>query len=303
MLRRCPAPLIVLAAALGFGLGSQPMSSRADSLTSSSDTSNTPTVSLEYTLTTTQAIAAASGSPPAQGSSNPPTPQVLAVDTPVSIVTPRSGSSTGPLQIVSDSSGYYYNNPTELLVDVGNNHVGRHADHPAGPGPELLRPGAGRRQQPDVLVDLRQGHRQRQPSARSPSSRCWTRRPCSRSPPFRSSTTATPTTSQGSGSGHAPRIPRADLRRCWSGRRWPASGCGEIRAEPTVAAWSGLALAGAGRLPAGAAGLVSSSFARCRSVRSRYRGRAETGSRSAGKLLLPTAADDAGQPDPGPRTQ
>jgi hypothetical protein len=121
VLRRCPAPLIVLAAALGFGLGAQPMSSRADSLTSNSDTSNTPTVSLEYTLTTTQAIAAASGSPPAQGSSNPPTPQVLALDTPVSIVTPPSGSSTGPLQIVSDSSGYYYNNPTELAVYVGNN--------------------------------------------------------------------------------------------------------------------------------------------------------------------------------------
>ncbi len=90
-------------------------------MTSNSDTSNTATVSLEYTLTTTQAIAAASGSPPAQGSSNPPTPQVLALDTPVSIVTPPSGSSTGPLQIVSDSSGYYYNNPTELAVYVGNN--------------------------------------------------------------------------------------------------------------------------------------------------------------------------------------
>ncbi len=46
---------------------------------------------------------------------------MLALDTPVSIVPPPSGSSTGPLQIVSDSSGYYYNNPTELAVYVGNN--------------------------------------------------------------------------------------------------------------------------------------------------------------------------------------
>jgi hypothetical protein len=121
VLRRCPAPLIVLAAALGFDFGSLPMSSRADSLTSNSDTSNTPTVTLEYTLTTSQAIAPATGSPPAQGASNPPTPQVLALDTPVSIVTPPNGSSSGPLQIVSDSSGYYYNNPSQLSVEVGNN--------------------------------------------------------------------------------------------------------------------------------------------------------------------------------------
>ena len=120
MLRRCPAPLIVLTAALAFGLGSQPMSSRADGLTSSSDTSNTPTVTLDYTLTTSQAIAPVSGSPPTQSSTNPPTPQVLATDSPISIVPPPSGSSTGPLQIVSDSSGYYFNNPSELIVGVGN---------------------------------------------------------------------------------------------------------------------------------------------------------------------------------------
>jgi hypothetical protein len=113
--------MMVLAAALAFGLGSQPLSSLADGLTSNSDTSNTPTVTLEYTLTTSQAIAPATGTPPAQGSSNPPTPQVLALDTPVSIVTPPSGSSGGPLQIVSDSSGFYFNNPSQLSVGVGNN--------------------------------------------------------------------------------------------------------------------------------------------------------------------------------------
>ncbi len=121
MLRRCPAPMTMLAAALAFGLGSQPLSSRADSLTSKSDTSNTPTVTLEYTLTTSNAIAPATGSPPAQGASNPPPPQVLALDTPVSIVTPPTGSSSSPLQIVSDSSGFYFNNPSELSVYVGNN--------------------------------------------------------------------------------------------------------------------------------------------------------------------------------------
>jgi hypothetical protein len=112
---------MVMAVALGSGLGSQPMFSRADSLTSNSDTSNTPTVTLEYTLTTSQAIAPATGTPPAQGISNPPTPQVLALDTPVSIVTPPSGSSSGPLQIVSDSSGFYFNNPSQLSVEVGSN--------------------------------------------------------------------------------------------------------------------------------------------------------------------------------------
>jgi hypothetical protein len=120
VLRRCPAPLIVLTAALAFGLGSQPMSSRADSLTSGADTSNTPTVTLDYTLTTSQAIAPVSGSPSTQSTTNPPTPQVLATDSPISIVPPPSGSSTGPLQIVSDSSGFYFNNPSELIVGVGN---------------------------------------------------------------------------------------------------------------------------------------------------------------------------------------
>lgn len=115
MLRRCPAPLIVLAAALAVGLGSRPASAQ-----SSSSSSSDSTVTLEYTLTTSQAIAPASGSPPAQGSSSNVTPQVLATDTPISIVTPSSSSSSGPLQIMADSTGYYYNNPGELLVGVAN---------------------------------------------------------------------------------------------------------------------------------------------------------------------------------------
>jgi hypothetical protein len=117
VLRRCTAPLIALVAALAFGLGSQPMSSRADSVTSSS---STPTVTLDYTLTASQPITPAGATAPTQTGSSTPTPQVLALDTPISIVTPSSSSSTGPLQIVSDSSGYYYDNPSQLLVGVGN---------------------------------------------------------------------------------------------------------------------------------------------------------------------------------------
>jgi hypothetical protein len=107
---------MVLAAALAFGLGSRPMSSRADSLTSSSGKS---TVTLDYTLTTSQAIAPAGPTAPAT-SSGTPTPQILALDTPISIVTPNTTSSTGPLQIVADSNGYYFSNPGQLLVGVGN---------------------------------------------------------------------------------------------------------------------------------------------------------------------------------------
>lgn len=119
MLRRCPAPSMVLTAALAFGLGWMPLPSRADGLTAGSNTSNTPTVLLDYTLTTTQAIAPASGTPSTSGSSNT-TPQVLALDTPISIVPPPSTSSTGPLEIRGPAAGYYYQNPNELLVGVGN---------------------------------------------------------------------------------------------------------------------------------------------------------------------------------------
>lgn len=123
MSRRCPAPLIALAAALAFGLGWQPMSSRADVLTSNSNTSNTTTELLEYTLTANQAITGMTGTPPAQGSSNPPTPELVATISPVSVVTPPTGSNSQPLQImpVPDANGYYYLNPNQLAVYVGNN--------------------------------------------------------------------------------------------------------------------------------------------------------------------------------------
>lgn len=158
MLRRCPAPLMILAAALGFGLGSQPMSSRADALKvvpaftaydpssmTSTDISqwkpdssiqikfdgivnqppsNSGSVAgnsqwLEYTLTTTRTIPSAG--PSADAVTGSPTPQVLALDSPISIVTPASNSSH-PLAVASDSTGYYdqADNSKQILVGIGD---------------------------------------------------------------------------------------------------------------------------------------------------------------------------------------
>ena len=63
MIRRCSAPLTVLAAALACGLGSQPMSTHADGITSS-----TAAGTADYTLTTTTALPAPTG--PAPGTPN-----------------------------------------------------------------------------------------------------------------------------------------------------------------------------------------------------------------------------------------
>jgi hypothetical protein len=119
VLRRCPTPLIVLAAALAFVLGSRPMSARADGLTSHSTTANTPTEALEYTLTTTQAIPAMAGPPPAPGSSAP-SPQFVGVVSVPSILQPPS-TNDPVLQIYSDSTGFYLNNPKDLTPEIGNN--------------------------------------------------------------------------------------------------------------------------------------------------------------------------------------
>ncbi|HZW30984.1 MAG TPA: hypothetical protein VFF52_09775 [Isosphaeraceae bacterium] len=117
MVRRCRAPLTMLVAVLALGLGWQPMSTRADSLTNNSNTANTATVTVDYTLTSSSAIPAPAGSKPAPGAANPPAPQITAVVNPVGVVPPPGGSVTGPLTILPGSSGF---DPQNLAVYLGN---------------------------------------------------------------------------------------------------------------------------------------------------------------------------------------
>jgi hypothetical protein len=107
----------MLAAALAFGLGGLPKTTRADGLTNSSNTSNTAAVSADYTLTSSVALSAPSGPKPQAGAPNPPAPQFTAVVEPVGIVPPPSGSTTGPLTILPGSSGFDTSN---LNVYLGN---------------------------------------------------------------------------------------------------------------------------------------------------------------------------------------
>ena len=158
MLRRCPAPLITMAAALAFGLGSQTKSSRADvtapaftvynlSSTSLTDISqwtvnptvqikydgtvtapsaapnpwdgSTPTTWLQYTLTTSQAIASQGATPPASSTptSGLPNPQVLALDVPISIL--PSNATNNLLYVTGDSANYYTQNSSYITVHSG----------------------------------------------------------------------------------------------------------------------------------------------------------------------------------------
>jgi hypothetical protein len=117
VVRRGPAPLTMLAAALAFGLGWRPMSTRADGLTNRSDTSNTPTVTVDYTLTSSITLPAPTGPKPTPGEANPPTPQLTALVNPVGVVPPPGGSLTGPLTILPGSSGF---DPQNLAVYLGN---------------------------------------------------------------------------------------------------------------------------------------------------------------------------------------
>src|SRR5262249_12791557 len=118
VVRRCPAPLTVLAAALAFGLGSRPMFARADGLTNASNTDNTSTVTVDYKLTSTISLPAPTGSKPAPGDANPPTPQFTAVVNPVGVVPPPNGSATGPLTILSGSTGFDTQNLSVYLGSI-----------------------------------------------------------------------------------------------------------------------------------------------------------------------------------------
>jgi hypothetical protein len=59
VIRRCPATLTALVAALAFGLGLQPTSTQADGISS-----GTTAGTAEYTLTTTAGLPAPTGPPP-----------------------------------------------------------------------------------------------------------------------------------------------------------------------------------------------------------------------------------------------
>jgi hypothetical protein len=107
----------MLAAALAFALGWQPNSTRAGGLTNNSTTANTATVTVDYTLSSSTALAAPAGAKPAPGATNPPAPQITAVVNPVGVVPPPGGSVTGPLTILSGSSGFDTQN---LAVYLGN---------------------------------------------------------------------------------------------------------------------------------------------------------------------------------------
>jgi hypothetical protein len=93
------------------------MSTYAGGLTNASNTANTPTVTVDYTLSSSISLPAPSGSMPAQGAANLPTPQFTAVIDPVSVVPPPSGSAMGPLTILPGSSGF---DPKNLSVFLGS---------------------------------------------------------------------------------------------------------------------------------------------------------------------------------------
>jgi hypothetical protein len=151
--------LIAMAAALALGLGSQPKSSRADvtppsftaynvpSLTSTDISqwttnpavqikydgvttapsnapnpwSSAPTTWLQFTLTTSQAIASEGATAPSSTAAGQPSPQVLMLDTPVSI---QPSDKTNDLLYVASGSGsssYYFDNPNQILVRSSTN--------------------------------------------------------------------------------------------------------------------------------------------------------------------------------------
>jgi hypothetical protein len=96
----------------------QPASTLADSLTNASNTANTPTVTADYTLTSTVSLPAPTGPKPASGDPNPPTPQFTAVVDPVGVVPPPSGSATGPLTVLPGSSGFDTQNLSVYLGSI-----------------------------------------------------------------------------------------------------------------------------------------------------------------------------------------
>jgi hypothetical protein len=106
-MRRCPAPLTMLAAALALGLGSRPEFTQADTINS-----DATTATASYTLTSSAGL-------PVPGT-NISGPQVEALILPPGgVMPPTSGSGTqeSPLTILSGSHGF---DPSQLVVALKN---------------------------------------------------------------------------------------------------------------------------------------------------------------------------------------
>ena len=111
MIRRCPAPLTAMVAALVFGLGLQPVSTQADQVGTA-----------DYTLTSTTGLPAPTGPIPTSGSSNIPSPQVEALIEPAGgVVTPATTSTQGPLTILSGSPGFDRSGVWDYLANATQN--------------------------------------------------------------------------------------------------------------------------------------------------------------------------------------
>jgi hypothetical protein len=107
VIRRCPAPLTMMVTALAISLGSQPISTQADAVSSGPGTSTA-----DYTLTSSVGL-------PVPGA-NISGPQVEAlVLPPGGVVPPASvnGTAPSPLTILPGSSGF---DPSQLVVALKN---------------------------------------------------------------------------------------------------------------------------------------------------------------------------------------
>ncbi len=137
MIRRCPAPLTMMVAALAISLGSRPMSTQAD----------TVTLTATYTLTS---------------SSRPSGPERQyrgAAGRGAGLTSGRRGSSRvqqrrqeSPLTILSGSSGF----DAEPTGGCPQEHDQFHRAARADVRPGLLRPGAGGRRRAQLLADHRE---------------------------------------------------------------------------------------------------------------------------------------------------
>ena len=111
MIRRCPAPLTAMVATLLYGVGSQPVSTRADQVGTA-----------DYTLTTTTGLPAPSGPIPTSGSTKIPSPQVEALIEPAGgVVTPATTSTQGPLTILPGSKGFDASGVWDYLANATQN--------------------------------------------------------------------------------------------------------------------------------------------------------------------------------------